>query len=1743
MKRVLALLLCLVLVMAVFASCKKEDGSGAAATPGEKDHVHAYATELSKDANGHWYAPTCGCEETKTSHADKNNDGLCDVCEYNIGNHTHTYSEEWTVDCTNHWHAADCGHIIAGTDLAKHADENADGKCDVCAYVINDIHKHYYDTAWTNDAEYHWHAALCEHNVEVDGKEAHEVNAAGYCTVCKAKVKDVDTTKILAVLEAALAQNDKIIDGSVIARQDVYGGTGKEILETGLTNRVYFVLGNGQSYINYKSYDVDDNFIGVDEQWYQRISDEEVFAVVLENGETELAPASGDAQFLNGYSYYPGSILPSDSDDTSTLANTLWGLYNIKVVGTNVSEAEESYNAETGMYSFSYRYFTVNATQEGGETRYGVELFYTKVEFSINEDYVIDVANFSVEVYRDFEADSDFTYDPQTNTVTLKDTANPTVYSYNVSQNSGERTFTTPYPRKSLIPTDFELSYVTSYEYDDMSQLVITGETLITDTLTLDEGEYTRLHLGNAYPMTSSFNFINTEDFEFTFKNKDANSTSILWKDEDFLKPSYSAYSDCITFKAAEAGTYEMTIRFGTVSKTITIVVEGEKAPEVGEDTDTTINVVVTDNNTWVDKYSYTAKAEGTYTFTVPSGIGVWNVNDCDNNPFTTQPEVDYYGNGGTFSVGLKANEKFEFYVASAEKGKTAVITVAFEAGTVSGGDNDDNQGGNVGGGTIAADISGTYQAGSYTLVINNNGTMTLDIGSRIQNYTYEINGTTVTYTLNGGMPYSTVDGVPQGMAQYFGYLTFGDDGMPKTFEYNGSLTLVPATGGEGGEGGEGGDEGGEDEDPIDITGTYYGTDGFGNQLLTVVIDANKVNFTFNHPMMGEQTASYTYAIVDGAVVLYLDNGDVAGAMYGYITLTDNVPTAAGYNGNDYTLSTKPGAVESPEGTEANPIEITIPATDLSAEGDAVGYTWYTFTTTNAGILTITFSNANSWVRIKNVDDAEDSNSGSQNQTLTFRLQANSTYIVGLGVWEAEEGVTASLSFEVSEGNDLPNKGNIFAGEENTISVTADDITAGAFTVTFMPLESGEYELSVNDFFITSVADEEGNTVTINSNYRYELESMVRYIITISTQYLHGAGNYTITPTYHYPEGHQENPYLLGFDYEFGTPITVTYKGDYQTFWYTFFATADGVLTVSTENANALILLTSVFGNEIEGTSAAPATINVIKGRQYYIGVVDKDFSSNTYDITFTPSFTAGEYVGNGTVNTPNILTVGSNTANVPQSEVVWFVYKFTANGTLTLTTENTNCEWYISSDLSKYTPTVTGGTISIEGSEGNLVYIYVSTINMEADTVNFTASLKAAPTEVYFEGQVNTNGSNTITIADNTWASLSFNGMGQYQISWDNANVKVELLSFFADNTVLTNGGIISGDMWGTNLKIYFPEYAAGTVNLTIVPYVEPAKNLTVGENTVSVTDTQMGNTVNLPVSNENDVTYTVTVGTNGVVIYNSSNYFAGNTVDITVPAGQTVSFNVATYDRSASDVVITVAIKASAEGGDNSGDNGNSQPNLKGSGTQSDPYIIESLPFEITVEGTHDFFIRGTAAADCVLVITYPDGGFVSNLPEGWTKDEGTMTYTIPVKAGDVITANLWTMRASGTFTYTVKIGEATTPDEGGNNEGGNSGNEGGTTTNAVIYLSAKHASGRILQVIIDTSAGTMKIVRSDLTGSFTTASVQTSEYTYSFDGTTVTATNVSGQVCTITWNADGSPASITWGSAKFENFTVQA
>ena len=103
----------------------------------EPTHVHDHGTAWESDANEHWNECECGDKANKAAHTDSDTNGKCDVCGADVPvappSHTHDYGTTWKTDENNHWNECECGDKA---NTAPHADENNDGKCDTCDYAM-----------------------------------------------------------------------------------------------------------------------------------------------------------------------------------------------------------------------------------------------------------------------------------------------------------------------------------------------------------------------------------------------------------------------------------------------------------------------------------------------------------------------------------------------------------------------------------------------------------------------------------------------------------------------------------------------------------------------------------------------------------------------------------------------------------------------------------------------------------------------------------------------------------------------------------------------------------------------------------------------------------------------------------------------------------------------------------------------------------------------------------------------------------------------------------------------------------------------------------------------------------------------------------------------------------------------------------------------------------------------------------------------------------------------------------------------------------------------------------------------------------------------------------------------------------------------------------------------------------------------------------------------------------------------
>ncbi len=106
----------------------------------ERSVTHDFTGVWQKDADGHWHECT-GCEGEeldKAAHNDGNSDGSCDACGYTMTvtppPHTHAHGSTWVTDANEHWNECACGDKA---NKAAHADSDNNGKCDACDYTMS----------------------------------------------------------------------------------------------------------------------------------------------------------------------------------------------------------------------------------------------------------------------------------------------------------------------------------------------------------------------------------------------------------------------------------------------------------------------------------------------------------------------------------------------------------------------------------------------------------------------------------------------------------------------------------------------------------------------------------------------------------------------------------------------------------------------------------------------------------------------------------------------------------------------------------------------------------------------------------------------------------------------------------------------------------------------------------------------------------------------------------------------------------------------------------------------------------------------------------------------------------------------------------------------------------------------------------------------------------------------------------------------------------------------------------------------------------------------------------------------------------------------------------------------------------------------------------------------------------------------------------------------------------------------
>ena len=296
----------------------------------------------------------------------------------------------------------------------------------------------------------------------------------------------------------------------------------------------------------------------------------------------------------------------------------------------------------------------------------------------------------------------------------------------------------------------------------------------------------------------------------------------------------------------------------------------------------------------------------------------------------------------------------------------------------------------------------------------------------------------------------------------------------------------------------------------------------------------------------------------------------------------------------------------------------------------------------------------------------------------------------------------------------------------------------------------------------------------------------------------------------------------------------------------------------------------------------------------------------------------------------------------------------------------------------------------------------------------------------------------------------------------------------------------------------------------------------LDVGENTFVVAP-NMQNTVTFTPTAAG--TYTINVKTeNGVVAAMVGRDYAMYGMPWTIVVTEadvdfTVSLTVATTDWAGGNIVVEVTFEAAE------------------SEEPAAPTVNE-LVMGNTQINQEDAIYSYTATENGTLTLT-AGGAIMGMVSISYTVNGGDSvvielqsTANIDLVAGDVVVV---TIEAEGYSSLTASFALPSEEEEEEEDET----EEGGAVASAT-YVAA-HAGGRKLMVVVNAD-GTIEITRSDLTGNFGTGGCTTVTGTWEVVDGAFVAT-VTSSVSGMSFAANGTPLSITWGTAVFTDFAPQA
>ncbi len=542
----------------------------------------------------------------------------------------HTFSEAWASDKSSHWHQATCEHGEIKDSLAYHSDVDEDGKCDVCEYEVG--HSHYYATSWSYDEEYHWKAAICTHKDEKNNYALHyDDNQNGECDICKGHVHivgpsgfcqtegcgkpmtEIDKSNFESIVNAVLNQSSLVngveiqfVQNAPSNNADYYDSEHKvwQSYNRSIKQNISVLFGKNGYVHSFTNSEITSGLgshqtvtNSTFESWYEAYG-KGAFGVVSENGEA-IKLASIETSMLDGSLYTLSTVASAYGTE-----NFLYELY-LASQGNNARDFAVVYATDENKINFRFNILSVNeitgtnvtVTPGDGETGdqvqtsesstvYNVHYYEIEASFSYDERFVLTNLDVSLKVYTNEAGtlndksknlkDVTLKYYPENGTfdfvkydasynpdgddhyrVVDKSELNPVSYSYSVTQSAGDRTADNEHSKESLTPKSFNL-------YTDIERT-----TKLEGTVNVAFREFIYIYLDGSVDYV--FDLV---DYEIL----DANGNVI--EGTDIMEGNSDKFKAALTY-GPEEGRYFMLFPLKSGNYTLVITYQGKIAHQV----------------------------------------------------------------------------------------------------------------------------------------------------------------------------------------------------------------------------------------------------------------------------------------------------------------------------------------------------------------------------------------------------------------------------------------------------------------------------------------------------------------------------------------------------------------------------------------------------------------------------------------------------------------------------------------------------------------------------------------------------------------------------------------------------------------------------------------------------------------------------------------------------------------------------------------------------------------------------------------------------------------------------------------------------------------------------------------------------------------------------------------------------------------------------------------------------------